>query len=184
MRGARKINNSPPEPRSKSQRRPKANTNEILNSGGAPVQPEKIDPRWQRHYDILVDLRNHFQDEGRVLRDEAAEEYTGPKRNDADVATNTYDRDWALGMLSSEQDAVYEIDEALERIRNGTYGKCELSGKAIPEERLNAIPWTRFTAEAEREIERSGGSERTKTKLGRLDTVPKERKTEGFDRQS
>ena len=183
MRGARKTRNSPPPPGSKAQRRPKANTSEILNSTAAPVQPEQIDRRWQRHYDILLDLRNHFQDEGHVLREEALEEYTGPKRNDADVATNTYDRDWALGMLSSEQNAVYEIDEALERIRNGTYGVCELTGQPIPLERLNAIPWTRFTVEAEREMERAGQSERAKTKLGRLETVPKERHPEGFDRQ-
>jgi RNA polymerase-binding transcription factor DksA len=183
MRGERKDNNSPPEVR-KDEPRPKASTGEIISTTTAPGKPEKIDPRWQRHYDILVDLRSYFQEEGRTLRDEASEEYTGPKRNDADIATNTYDRDWALGMLSSEQDALYEIDEAIERIRNGTYGKCELTGKPIPEERLIAIPWTRFTAEAEREIERDGGSERAKNKLGPLATVPKERRPEGFDRQS
>ncbi len=72
----------------------------------------------------------------------------------ADAGTDTYDRDFALGMLSSEQDAAYAIEEALNRIRNGTYGVCELTGKRINVERLEAIPWTRFSAEAEKQLER------------------------------
>jgi DnaK suppressor protein len=180
MRGASSHKNGPAK--SPAARR-KANTGEILNSSTGPAHEESIDPHWRRHFEILVDLRNHFQDEGRVLREEATEEHTGPQRNDADVATNTYDRDWALGMLSSEQDAIYEIDEAIDRIRNGSYGICELTGKPIPEERLNAIPWTRFTAEAEGKIEHEGGSERVRSKLGPLESVPKERRPEGFDRQ-
>jgi RNA polymerase-binding transcription factor DksA len=89
----------------------------------------------------------------------------------ADAGTDHYDRDFALGMLSSEQDAVYEIEEALNRIRDGTYGVCELTGKRIPEARLEAIPWTRFTAEAEKELEKGGALKRAR--LGPRETVPK-----------
>src|SRR5437667_415062 len=74
----------------------------------------------------------------------------------ADAATDTYDRDFALSMLSCEQDSLYEIDEALDRIRDGTYGVCELTGKKIEPQRLEAIPWTRFTAEAEKQLEKQG----------------------------
>ncbi len=74
----------------------------------------------------------------------------------ADAGTDTFDRDWALSMLSLEQNAVYEIEEALDRIHLGTYGTCELTGKPIEPDRLDAIPWTRFTAEGEREVERNG----------------------------
>ncbi len=80
----------------------------------------------------------------------------------ADAGTDTYDRDWALGMLSSEQDAVYEIDQAIDRIRNGTYGICEMTGKPIEPGRLEAIPWTRFSLEAERELEQNGAAHRTR----------------------
>jgi RNA polymerase-binding transcription factor DksA len=55
-----------------------------------------------------------------------------------------------------EQDAVGEIDAALLRIRNGRFGVCELTGKLIPRERLEAIPWTRYTVEAQAELERVG----------------------------
>lgn len=72
----------------------------------------------------------------------------------ADAATDTFDRDFALGMLSSEQDALYEINEALDRICQGTYGTCELTGRKIERERLEAIPWTRFCVAAERQLEK------------------------------
>jgi RNA polymerase-binding transcription factor DksA len=72
----------------------------------------------------------------------------------ADAGTDAYDQDFALGMLSSEQDAAYEIEAALDRIRSGNYGVCELTRKPISPGRLEAIPWTRFSAEAENQLER------------------------------
>jgi RNA polymerase-binding transcription factor DksA len=89
----------------------------------------------------------------------------------ADAGTDEFDRDFALGMLSSEQDALYEIDEAINRIRDGTYGKCELTGKPIEAARLDAIPWTRFSAAAEKQLEREGLLR--KTRLGPRETVAK-----------
>ena len=74
----------------------------------------------------------------------------------ADAGTDSFDRDFALSRASSEQDAVYEIDEAMMRIRRGTYGICELTGKPIERHRLEAIPWTRFSAEAEKLLEKEG----------------------------
>ena len=79
----------------------------------------------------------------------------------------------AIGILSSEQDALYEIEQALHRIRDGTYGICELSGKRIESERLQAIPWARFTAAAEKQLEKEGAV--TRHRLGPRDTVPRER---------
>jgi RNA polymerase-binding transcription factor DksA len=84
------------------------------------------------------------------------------QREMADVGTNSYDRDLALSMISTEQNALYEIEQALNRMTTGTYGICELTGKPIPPERLNAIPWTRFSAPAESELEKRGELERTK----------------------
>jgi RNA polymerase-binding transcription factor DksA len=74
----------------------------------------------------------------------------------ADSGTDNFDRDFALSLLSSDQDAVYEIDEALKRIERNTYGICELTGKPIPKARLDAIPWARFTVEAQAQLEREG----------------------------
>ena len=74
----------------------------------------------------------------------------------ADSATDEFDHDLALSELSASQNALFEIDEALKRILNGTYGVCEETGVAIPEMRLRAIPWTRFSKESETRLEKQG----------------------------
>jgi DnaK suppressor protein len=74
-----------------------------------------------------------------------------------------------LSLLSSDQDAIYEIEEALKRIEKNTYGICELTGKAIPKARLEAIPWTRFTVQAQAQLEREGALR--SRRLGTLGTV-------------
>jgi DnaK suppressor protein len=72
----------------------------------------------------------------------------------ADAGSDTYDRDFALNLLSQEQDALYEVEEALKRVDAGTYGVCEMSGKPIPQARLEAIPFARFTVECQTQIEK------------------------------
>jgi RNA polymerase-binding transcription factor DksA len=72
----------------------------------------------------------------------------------ADAGSDAYDRDFALNLLSHAQDALYEIDQALRRIESGTYGICEMSGKPIPHERLEAIPWARLTVECQSQLEK------------------------------
>jgi DnaK suppressor protein len=103
------------------------------------------------------------------LAQEAADQQPAFSTHMADAGTDTFDRDFALGMLSSEQDALYEIDEAINRIRDGTYGICEVTGKPIEARRLEAIPWTRFSAAAEKQLEREGAVR--KTRLGPRETV-------------
>ena len=61
----------------------------------------------------------------------------------ADVATDNFDREFALSLFSNEQDIMYEIDEALARIADGAFGLCEICEKPIAEKRLGAIPYAR-----------------------------------------
>ena len=79
-----------------------------------------------------------------------------------DAGSDAYDRDFALSLLSQEQDALYEIEEALKRVENGTYGKCEMSGKPIAHPRLEAIPFTRYTVECQTQIERQNRNQRVR----------------------
>ena len=77
-----------------------------------------------------------------------------------------------MSLLSSDQDAIYEIEEALKRIERNTYGICELTGKQIPKARLEAIPWTRFTVEAQAQLEKEGAlRQRRLGALGSVDSV-------------
>jgi RNA polymerase-binding transcription factor DksA len=86
----------------------------------------------------------------------------------ADAGSDAYDRDFALSLLSQEQDALYEIEEALKRIEGGTYGVCEMSGKAIAHARLEAIPFARYTVECQAQIEKQTKAQRTRTPVTSL----------------
>ncbi|MCZ6543298.1 MAG: TraR/DksA family transcriptional regulator [Planctomycetota bacterium] len=72
----------------------------------------------------------------------------------ADVGTDTYDQDFMLGLAEAERHRLREIDEALQRIDDRTYGVCQMTSKPIPKARLNAKPWAKYSIEAAREIER------------------------------
>jgi RNA polymerase-binding transcription factor DksA len=68
----------------------------------------------------------------------------------ADTATGMYDRELDEGLEEGARDTLAEIDAALQRIADGTYGTCEVCGKPIGADRLNAIPWTRLCIDDQR----------------------------------
>ena len=75
----------------------------------------------------------------------------------ADIGTDTFDQDLAIGMAETERELLREIDEALDRITAKTYGVCQLTGKPISKARLDAKPWAKYTIEAARQLEKMGG---------------------------
>ena len=132
----------------------------------------KIKSEWVKYYNNLIGLRQRLLDQMTGLAKESAEEMASYSLHMADSGTDNFDRDFALSLLSSDQDAVYEIEEALKRIERNTYGVCELTGKLIPRARLDAIPWTRFTVEAQAQLERDGAlRQRRLGALGSVDSV-------------
>ena len=92
----------------------------------------------------------------------------------ADAGSDAYDRDLALSLLSQEQDALYEIEEALKRVDAGTYGVCEMSGKPIADARLEAIPFARFTVECQTQIEKQKRAMRVRQTFKALFGLPDE----------
>ena len=132
----------------------------------------KIKPVWQKYYARLLELRDQLLKQMDGLAKESAQEMAGYSLHMADSGTDNFDRDFALSLLSSDQDAIYEIEEALKRIEKKTYGVCELTEKNIPKARLEAIPWTRFTVEAQAQLERDGAlRQRRLGALGSVDVV-------------
>jgi RNA polymerase-binding protein DksA len=125
-----------------------------------------IPPKWEKHRKRLLALRSYLEVERRNHSEAAKEPMEPFSMNMADAATDEFDHDLALSLLSAEQAALYEIDEALARIENGTYGICETTGEPIPEARLNAVPWTRLRVDVERRLERQG--ETCRVQLGQL----------------
>lgn len=103
----------------------------------------------------LLQARAALAERVKRLAGEAREETPSYSMHMADAATDSFDRDLTLGLASFEQETLYEIDAALKRIKYGVYGFCELTGKPIPWRRLLAIPWTRFSLDAEKMIKGS-----------------------------
>ena len=125
--------------------------------------------KWEKHKDLLIGLRERLTDQRNGLAKESAMEMESYGVHMADSGTDNFDRDFNLSLLSSDQNVIYEIEEALKRIERGTYGVCELTGKPIPQPRLTAIPWTRFRVDAQSELERYGAVQ--SRSLGQLGTI-------------
>src|SRR5580704_8139187 len=121
---------------------------------------EKLPPFLGKQESKLLQLRDSLLDlMTGVARDTlraraAGSEASAFGMHQADAGSDAYDRDFALSLLSQEQDALYEIDEALKRIEQGTYGICELCGKPILHARLEAIPFARFTVDCQSQLEK------------------------------
>ena len=136
----------------------KRKVNKLNNSG-----------KWASQKQLLIGLRDRLTDQRNGLAKESAKEMESYGVHMADSGTDNFDRDFNLSLLSSDQDVIYEIEEALKRIEKDTYGTCEITGKPIPQTRLNAIPWTRFRVDAQSELEQYGVLQNRS--LGRLGTI-------------
>ena len=141
-------------------RRPRASTSDVVGSNLHSY--ERVPEKWKKHYRHLIQTRDFLLNRQSDLVKDASEEQPAFSLHMADAGTDSFDRDFALSRISSEQDAVYEIEEALMRIRRGTYGICELTGKPIESKRLEAVPWARFSAAAEKQLEKDGAVRRTR----------------------
>ena len=159
MKASRNRSSTRPSAKPKRPAKPvrRASSTADILGGIAPSKPRaKVPRKWARHYKILLDLRTRLLAQAGQLAKQATEATPTYSMHMADAGTDSFDRDFALSMLSSDQDALYEIEQAIKRIETGTYGRCELTGKPIPLSRLDAIPWARFSADAQRQLERDG----------------------------
>lgn len=164
------------DPRKKAEVQPVAASTKVVQRAslaslfGAPASgeetvfseepPEWVKPEWVKYYRNLYVLRKRLKDQMMGLAEHSAQEISSFGMHMADAGTDHFDRDFALSQLSADRDAIYEVEQALKRIQKGTYGVCEMTGKPIPKNRLEAIPWTRFTVEAQSIIEKEGGKNR------------------------
>lgn len=114
----------------------------------------KIPPQQHWHYLKLQAIRES------LLTDRARQLAAGtvplnPSGGDlADQASDEFSHDLTLGILAQEEDAIHEVNDALRRILDGTYGICQMTGRPIPDARLRVVPWTRYTKEALELLER------------------------------
>ena len=123
---------------------------------GSSIKRIKVPGRWARQYERLCAERDKL-----LARDSAATESFQPKLDDlADAASQESQRSLSLVSATATYETIKEVLDALRRIERGTYGICEITGEPISSERLNSIPWTRYSLTGQRELEDSGQSRR------------------------
>jgi DnaK suppressor protein len=126
------------------------------------VHEDEVPEKFRRYYKMLTELRaavleklgEHTEDTLMKSAKDDSGDLSGYGQHMADAGTDTFDRDFALSLVSSEQEALSEIEAAIKRIHDGTYGICESTQKPISKERLLAVPFTRYSAEAQKDVER------------------------------
>jgi DnaK suppressor protein len=179
---AKKAVKRPSASRAKPKRinvaRPKAGR---VHRSDSPVEifrdnhkPRRLDAFTKAQKEKLLQLRDAMVDSmAGVAQDTLRSRAEGSEASafgmhQADAGSDAYDRDFALSLLSQEQDALYEIDQALKRIELGTYGICEMSSKQIPKARLEAIPFARFTVECQSQLEKQNKASRVRQSVTSL----------------
>ena len=92
---------------------------------------------------------------GASLTEETGELVSGSADNhSADAASETYEREMDEGLEEDARDQLHQVEAALARIESGDYGTCEVCGKTIPVERLEAVPWTTLCIDDARRLGR------------------------------
>lgn len=120
-----------------------------------PIRDEKKVPKeWLSYYNDLMSLRASLKgalDErsSETLGASARESSGELSLNSSDAGTETFNRDVALSMVASEQEALVEIEDAIDRIFDGTFGICQETDKPIKKTRLKVVPFTRFSLEGQ-----------------------------------
>ena len=150
-----------------------------------PVPAAKVTGWVAKQRDRLLQLKDTLLDSmSGVGRDSLRNRAEGSEASafgmhTADAGSDAYDRDFALSLLSQERDSLFEIDAALKKINDGNYGFCEISGKPIPHNRLEALPFARYTVECQAELEKSNRLTRVRQPVTSLFGLGEEGESEG-----
>ncbi len=147
-----------------------ASIDDILGFGSIsvsnrPVRDEnKLPKEWVSYYKVLKSMRDSLKGS---LGERSSETIGASAResgelslNSSDAGTETFDRDLALSMVANDQEALEEIEDAIDRIFDGSYGICQQTKKPIKKNRLQAVPFTRFSLEGQILYEKSSKRDR------------------------
>jgi DnaK suppressor protein len=142
-------------------------------SAAVRVGPSSNDPKLRKPHSIFTSREiEHFRDlllakrreligdmsamEREALRTSGASNLSNLPIHMADMGTDNYEQEFTLGLVQKDRDLLKEINLALAKIQNGSYGLCEGTGQPILKERLEFQPWARYSVEHQRKMERHG----------------------------
>lgn len=103
---------------------------------------------------ILDGIKHISEDTLKKSQKDAAGDISGYTYHMADVATDTYDREFSLSLASTDREALYEFDDALKKIEDGTFGICESCKLLISKNRLKAVPSARLCVKCQEKKEK------------------------------
>jgi DnaK suppressor protein len=108
--------------------------------------------------DLLVAKRRELLGDVHSMEEEALRSASGSNLSNlpihmADMGTDNYEQEFTLGLVEKDRQLLREINVALQKIRDGTYGICEGTGKPITKARLEAKPWAKYSIEHARKLE-------------------------------
>ena len=107
------------------------------------------------HRERLLGTIEHHDIGNASLTEETGELLSGSNDNHlADTATETYERELDEGLEEDAGEQLHQVEKALARLESGEYGRCEICGKEIPVERLEAVPWTTLCIDDARRLGR------------------------------
>lgn len=111
---------------------------------------------------LLIQIRegisgdiSHITKENLKSQKESSGDLSGYSLHMADMASDSYDRELSLNIAGGEQEIVYDIDDALKRIEEGSFGKCISCSKKIPQKRLNAVPYAKYCIQCKSKEEKN-----------------------------
>ncbi|MFY9402887.1 MAG: TraR/DksA C4-type zinc finger protein [Candidatus Omnitrophota bacterium] len=108
----------------------------------------------KRKEEIIDGIQRISEDTLKKSQKEASGDISGYSYHMADVATDNYDREFSLGLASNDRKALYELEDALKRVEEGTYGICQECKNLIAKARLKAVPQARFCVKCQQKKEK------------------------------
>jgi DnaK suppressor protein len=103
----------------------------------------------------ILDAIDHASEETmKKSQKDASGDISGYTYHMADVATDTYDREFSLGLVSTERKMLYELDDAFKKIEDGSFGICEDCKTPIAKTRLKAVPYARLCVKCQEKREK------------------------------
>jgi len=125
-----------------------ATTADILG----PIGASRIPPKWRKHHERLSDERDRL-----MKRNFSSSTASNAKMDDlTDAASEESETNLSLVAAGATKNTLSEVLDALHRIELGTYGICEITGEPIEADRIEAIPWARYSLQGQNELEKNG----------------------------
>jgi len=117
-----------------------------------PLNKSQIEQFKQQLLNLRAKLTHTLQ--GTTQDVKRPDESTGYTQHQADQGTDDFDRTISLELTSKEFEILHQIDRALEKIEENTYGICDISQQEIPLPRLEAVPYATMTVQAQEQVEK------------------------------